>query len=176
MAVLFEERRQVAPEIIEVFGDPVGHVGILGLRPHELDRIKFRRIGRQPARLEPGAACSAQLSGGGTVSVQAVPDQQHGSPQVRMNMSKKSHQINRVAVVIQQLVVQAKALFPRGHRQGANHAQTVMPVPGIADRSLSDGSPNPAPQGLQKEATFVEKNNASFSLGSLFCLFSRICG
>lgn len=43
-----------------------------------------------------------------------------------------------------------------------------MPVPGIADRGLPHRSPNLAPQGLQQEATFIEKNNASFAFSSLF--------
>jgi hypothetical protein len=152
--VFFEEGHQLAVEIVEVFGDPVGQVGVLRLRPHELDRIEFGRIRRQPAGPEPGATCSLQLGRGGAMRVQAVPNQEHGSPQVRMNKPKKCHQVNRMAVVVQQVIIEAKPLFPRSHRQGTNHAHAVMSVP--------------APQWLQQEATFIEKNNASFSFGSLF--------
>lgn len=168
VAVFFKEERQSAAEIVEVFGDPVGQVSVLRLSPHELDGIELGRIRGQTAGPEPRAARSPQLGCGGPMRGQAVPDQEHGSPQVRLNKPKKSHEINRVAVMVQQVVIQAEALLPWSHRQSANHAQAIMSVPGISHGSFPRGSPNPAPQWLQKEATFIEKNNASFSFGSLF--------
>lgn len=168
MAILFEEFNETLAQFIEIVGHPVGQVSVLRLRPHELHWIKFWRIRRQPVRLEPRASSAFHLCGGGSVSIQPVPNNPHRSPQAAVHGSKKSHQINCVTVMVQDFVIQAEAVRPGGDRQCTDYAQAVVPIPWIVDGSLSDRSPDLASQRLQKEAAFVEKNDASFPLGPLF--------
>lgn len=168
MPVFFQKLNQVSTQVVDVFRDPVGKVAIFRSRPYEFDGIKLGRIRRQPSRLEPGASTALHLGGRGSMGVQPIPNQEHGSPQLVMNSPEKSHQISRVTVMVQHVVVQAEAVRPGGDCQGADHTQAVMPVPGIADRGLPHRSPNLASQGLQQEATFIEKNNASFAFSSPF--------
>jgi hypothetical protein len=155
-------------QVVDVFRYPVGQVPVLRLRPHELHGVKFRCVRRQPARLEPRASSALELRGSGSVGIQPIPNEQRRSPQAVVQGSKKSHHVNRVTVMVQDFVVQAETLRPWGDRHCTDHAQAVVSIPGIADGSLPDGSPGLAPQRLQKEAAFIEKNDASFSLGPLF--------
>lgn len=168
MPVSFQKLNQVSTQVVDVFRDPVGKVAVFRLRPYELDGIKLGRIRRQPSGLKPRTSAALHLGSRRSMGVQPIPNQEHGSPQMVMNGPEKSHQISRVTVMVQHVVVQAEAVRPGGDGQGANHRQAIMPVPGITDRGLPHRSPNLASQRLQQEATFIEKNNASFAFNSLF--------
>jgi hypothetical protein len=168
MAVGFQKRPQSLPQIVDVFGNPIGKIPVFGLRPHELDWIEFRRVRRQPLRLKPGVSRLLQLGGSGTMNIQAVPHQEHRPAQAAVDEPQKSHHIVRMTVMIQNVVVQAEASRPGSDRQSADDAQPVVSLPRIMDRGLSHRSPSLPPQGLQKKATFIEKSDASLPSGSLF--------
>lgn len=168
LTVRFQTIHQLPPQIVDVFGNPVREVGIFRLRPYELDRIEFRRVCWQPAGLEPGTFEPCESVRRRAVDVQAVPNQQQRSSQMIVDRSQKSHHVVRVVVMVQKVVIQAESSVRRGDSQGASDAQAVVSCPRMANRSLPARSPHISPQRLQKEAAFIDKNNASLVFGPLF--------
>src|SRR5580692_8659042 len=98
----------------------------------------------------------------------AVPNHNQPAAQLAMYLLDKFHYVHRGDVVIEQPEVQADSQRPRGQTQRAQHAEPVVPVPGILHGRLPTRGPGAATKRLQHEPTFVEKHDASFSRGSLF--------
>lgn len=85
-----------------------------------------------------------------------------------MHVTEEPNDIGGAGIMIEQFIVQAEATRPRSAAECGHRGDTVMPVPGVLHRGFPTLGPDASPQGLQQKATFVDKNQASLSLGALF--------
>ena len=170
MTVFAESVVEDPVQFVDVARNPVGQIAILGLVPDAFHGIEFGRVSRQPFGAEPGAAASEHFANGGAMGREAVTYKEQRSSQVVMHETEEPNDIGGAGIMIEQLVIQAEATRPRSAAERGHRGDAVMPVPGVLHRGLPALGPDASPQGLQQKAAFVDKNQASLSLGALFLI------
>jgi len=159
---------------VNVVRNDVGQGPLLGLIPDILHRVKVRGIRRKPFHLKPRGGVHKQLSGGGAMRGQAVPDQNHGTTQMCVDFSHEPNEIRRPRIVIQEFVVQPQTQRPRGAGDGGNRRDSIASIPRTLQGRVAPWRPHTPPQRLQQKPTFVEKNQASLTFEALFLVAAKI--
>ena len=154
------------PRCCGIVGNEVGQVAVLGMVPHRFHGVQLGCVGGQPFDLQPTIA--SQSSGRRAMNIPAIPDQDQLAAQLTVQVFDELHHVVGDNVVIVQPKVHADSQGPRSQAQGADHAPAVVAIPGVVDRRLTARRPGATPQGLQHEAAFVEKHDASFLLAPPF--------
>lgn len=93
VAVFAEKLVQGFVQFVDVARNPIGQVAVLGLVPNTFHGIKFRRVSGEPFGAEPVAAASEQVMHGGSMSREAVADEQQRSSQVVVNAAQESNDV-----------------------------------------------------------------------------------
>lgn len=70
--------------------------------------------------------------------------------------------------MIEQDIMQAESRRPWSARKRSDRRDAIVPVPRVLQRRLAFRCPNASSQWLQQIATFIEKNQASFTFEALF--------
>lgn len=151
----------------------VRHGSVFGLVPNILHRIKVGRVGREPFNLQPRRAIRKQLSRRGAMSRQAIPDQNHRTPQVAVDLTHEANEIRRAGVVIQQFVIQAQPQSPRGLRHGGDCRDSIPSIPRALQWRATSRRPDAPLQRLQQIPAFVEENQASLPFEALFLVAAK---
>lgn len=176
MAIGFKEMIEGLVQLIDVFGDDVGQISVFGLVPNVLDGIEFGCVCRQPFDLEPGSTHLRKLPNSGTMSRQAITDEDKRAAQVRMDFSQEANKVGRSSVVVKEFVIQAQPGGPRRPSDCGQCRDSIVTIPRVLNRCVSFGSPHSPPQRLQQIATFIEKNQASLPLEALFLSATSLRG
>lgn len=158
--VMFLRQRKPNPhrQMVEVVGDEVRQVGVLGVIPNLFDRIEFGGVGREKGRFNRLGKSSPQFSRGGFMNTGTIPDHKQVPPQGSTQLGDEVFDCGRVDILGMDAEVNAQAtLFGRnGNRR--NDGEAVVAVPRIVDRSLSPWRPRPADHRLQHEPALVQKD------------------
>jgi hypothetical protein len=88
--VFAEELVQGFVQFTDVVRNPIGEVAVLGLVPDTFHGIKFRRVSGEPFGAEPVAAAGEQMTYSGSMSREAVADEQHRTSEVQALWSSRS--------------------------------------------------------------------------------------
>src|SRR5581483_5848513 len=102
-----------------------------------------------------------------------VAHQQQRPAQVAMHVTQESNHIRRMGILVQEIVVQAEATSPRGAAERRHCGNPIVPVPGMLYWRMAALGPDAPSQRLQQIAAFIEKYQASFSLGALFLVVAN---
>lgn len=97
-----------------------------------------------------------------------VAHEQDGTTQMSMHLPQELGHVARAGVVVEQVVVQSKALGPRSASKCCQGGDAVVPIPRILQRRFPARSPHAPAERLQQIAAFVEKNQASLPAEALF--------
>ena len=151
-----------------VIRDEVGQVTVLCLIPYVFNRVEFWRVCRKPLDGKPVSPIVLQSTDCRTMDRPAITDEQQRTPNMAMYVTQESHDIWGTCVVVQQRVIQPESFRPRGAGEGRQCRDSVVSVPSVLQWRLANRSPHAAPQWLKQIATFVEKNQASFTFETLF--------
>lgn len=158
--IMFLHQRKPNPnlQMIDIVGDKVGQVGVLGMAPDLFDRIQFGGVRWEKSHLYGLGKAFPQFSGGGFVNTGSVPDHDQVSPQTPMQFGDEVFHHGRLDVLGIDAEVNAQAsLFGRkGDRR--DDGEAVMAVPRIVDRGLPPGRPRTADHRLQLEPALVQKD------------------
>lgn len=91
VAIGVEQLFQFVMKVVDVVGNDVGQVSILGLVPDVFHGVKFRCIGWQPFHSQPIRARVEQLSDRRSMGGQPIADQDDRPTQLRMDFTQKPH-------------------------------------------------------------------------------------
>ena len=176
MAIGFEEMIEGLVQLVDVVGDDVGQISILGLVPYVLDGIDFGCVCREPFDLEPLSTLLRKLSNGGTMSRQTITDEDKRAAQVRMDFTQEANKFRCSSVVVKEFVIQAKPSGPRRPRNCGQRRDPIVTIPRALNRCVSFRRPHSPPQRLQQIAAFIEKHQASLPLEALFLSAASLRG
>ncbi len=109
----------VSSENAEVPGRRIGQ-GPLGLSPNEFVGIEFRGIGREAMDAEAGMPPDEILNTSAPVDRAAVPEQDHGSPQVLQEMAEEAHHFQPRDVEAVEPRIEAHGSAGWGDRKGGD--------------------------------------------------------
>lgn len=154
-------------EITEVPGRRIGQ-GSLGLSPNEFVGIEFWSVGREPIDPETGMPLDESFDASAPVDGAAVPEQDHGSPQVLQEMAQEANHFKPRDVGAVEPRIEAHSSAGRGDRKGRDGRQTqpFVQVPQL--RRLSTGRPGVTNVGDEQEPTFVEEDQMRFPAKGVF--------
>jgi len=79
--------------MLDVVGNKIGQVTVLGCRPGILDWVKFWGVRRKVFALNPLTPTLRYFSLGRTVHIPTVPDQDKGASSVTEQIAHESHRI-----------------------------------------------------------------------------------
>ena len=102
------------PEVVDVAGDVVRQVPVLRVAPYVLDRVQFRRVGRQPLELDPVAVRGLEPLRRGAVRAQPVEHRGDRPAELRRERTQETVGIGSADVVVEQLEVEAEPTPARG--------------------------------------------------------------
>lgn len=85
-----------------------------------------------------------------------------------MQAAQEMHHVGCLAVGLLNLEMKLRPLSLRGKCDGTDHGESRVAIPRIEYGSLTARSPSAAAKRLQHKAAFIEEDNASSLLGSLF--------
>lgn len=168
MAVILNNPSDGVAQFIDVFGNVVGQVAVLGLAPDVLNGIEFRCIGWQPFYAKPCAGFLSQSSSRRTVCRQTIADEDNRTTQMSVDFADELNDIVCVGIVAEKFAVQIEPRGPRRSYERPQGGDSIMPSPRMLNGSLSPASPHAATKGLQHVPTFIEKNQASTAFGPPF--------
>jgi len=169
VATLTQERfPHGLPQMFHVIWQEVCQVGVLGLIPTLLGRVKIGGVGRQPLDPQPGRMVRQKQSRRFAVRAGTVPYQNERPPHVTMQLSHHRHQVFRAHVPLLQTKIQPDATTLRREGEDVGCRQAIMPVPTILHGRLSARRPGATARGLKHKTALVLEDNASFSTRALF--------
>ena len=150
----FQSRDQGEGEIVAIVRTAVGQLG-LGLTPHALIGVEFRRVGRKGFQMEPGVAVTQGLHGRAAMRAQPVPDHDHTSVQMTQQVTQERAHLGPTDVVVMPLVVKPETLTHRTDREARDDRDSVTAIPVSQQRCLTARRPGPHHRGQQHEAGFI---------------------
>jgi hypothetical protein len=153
---------------MDVIGNNVCKVSVLGLVPYIFDWIEFRGICGKPVDMEPLRALVLKCPDSRPMSSQAVTNEDDRATQSLMNASQESDKILGTSIVVEQFVVEPHARRPWCATEGRQGGDSVVSTPRILLGCASPRGPYSPSQRLEQIATFVEKNDASLPCEALF--------
>lgn len=168
MAIGFQETIEGLMQFLDIVGDDVGQIGVLGLVPHVFDGIKVRGVCWKPFDTQPLRTVLQQLPDSGTMGRQTITNENQWTPQVQMDLAQEPNEVRSPCVVVKQFVIQAEPTGPRRASNGRQSSDPIVTIPDSLDRRVSRRSPHSPPQRLEQIATFIEKNQASLPFEALF--------
>src|SRR3990172_1188628 len=112
MAIGFQETIEGLMEFVDIVGDDVGQIGVLGLVPHVFDGIKVRGVCWKPFDTKPWSTVLQQLPDSGTMGRQTVTHENERTPQVQVNLAQEPNKVRSSCVVVKEFIVQADPTGP----------------------------------------------------------------
>ena len=162
-------------ESVEVGGDEVGELRVLGVAPKRLDRVEVRCVAGKPFDVEPLHAAFVQLANGRAMDVQAIHHDDERSPVSAMEPAEITHQVRRPDVLFLHGEVLPNLRAARQHAEAADHAQAIVSLRDDLLRTRSDRRPGAAIQRLQAKAGFIEKDEDGVPAAALFLIRGQSC-
>lgn len=159
---MFLHQRKPNPilQMIEVVGDKVGQVGVLGVVPNLFDRIQFGGVRREKSHFYGLGKAFPQLSGGGFVNTGSIPDHDQVPPQTPMYFGDEVFHHGRLDVLGIDAEVNAQASLFGRNSDRCDDGEAVVAVPRIVDRGLPPWRPSTADHRLQQEPALVQKDKS----------------
>jgi len=93
-------------EVVEIVGNEVGQVGILGMVPALFNRVQFGRVGRQRLERKPRRMVLLEVCRRRLMHVPAIPRQNHVTAIMTMQQPKQPDQVGRVDVLRHKLEIE----------------------------------------------------------------------
>jgi len=150
-----------------IFGNIIGQVRILAAVPNLLDRIKIRRIRRQPFHIN---AAESPLQSFSTAAMYhpAIHNQDNPSRKMRQQFCHKNLKIIGDNVMVTNSKIQSQMSESRRNRNGRNSRQSVAAVPTVMNGSLSLPSPGSPNGWLKHKAAFIQQNGGFTAFSGFF--------
>lgn len=156
-------------KIVDIVGEVVGQVRILGVVPDHLHRVEVRGVGRQPFHLQPRGAGLLQETDRLATGTGTVEDQQELASHLPVDEAEERQDLCEADVVAMELEVQPQAAAQGCQGDSGNDREPIVTVPAVLHRCLSPGRPGAAHQRLKQEAGLVEHDDApAFFTGFFF--------
>ena len=155
-------------ELLDVVGDEVGQVGVLGVALHRLDRVELRAVGGQRLELDVLPAELGDPLLRRAVNAPAVP---HDDQRPADLLPQPTQEVDRVVGLhVVALHVEAAADSGSCRRQGdrADDTQPITSVPRPLHGCLAPRGPGAAIHRLEHEARFVEEDDTGPSPAGFF--------
>lgn len=176
MTVGLQQEVKCIAQFLGSTGDHVRQVSILRLIPNVFDGIEFRRVRGKPFDMKPVSTLALQLGDCRAMSSQAVTDEREWPTQVSVNLPHEANEVASVSVMVQQFIVQTDPTSPWCACDNRHRRYPFVAMPHVLHRCQPLGGPDSAAQGLQKIATFIEKNNTSIAFEALFLSAANLRG
>lgn len=145
------QRERAEPIVIDV-----GQLA-LSLRPDELIRIEFRRVARKAVYIHAGMSLEKGPHVPTPMNLPAIPQQDEWSTQMAEQLAEERDDFGTGDVAHVEIKVQPEAVASRGHGQGRDDRDLLMPITMPKGRSVPDGRPGLAHVGNWKKSAFVEE-------------------
>ena len=163
LALLMQGIENRLLQVLDVVGYEVRQAGVFRVVPYPLHGIQVRRVARQPLEVNPIALGFTQQPSRFAMHAPAIPHENDRATQMPSQLFEKRHDVFGAYVVVEKFKVHADSPRPGSERQSADGAEPVMSIPGVLNGRLAARGPSAATKGLQHEAAFVEKHDASAS-------------
>ena len=157
-------------EVAGVVWHEVGQCAELGVAPARLDRVKLRRVSRQPLEVDTFESTCCQLLGGGAMYGPAIPADYQRPTKVSAKLLHESDDFVRANVLVVNLKRRANLASRRRECHSANHTQPVIAVPGTLHRRLAARCPGATIYRLQAKASFIDEDDAGAAPAGLFLM------
>jgi hypothetical protein len=157
-------------QFCDILGRNIRQVVTLGVAPTLLDGVKLRGVTREPFKCEPSRPMFCKPSRGRAMSIETIPDDDDSTTQLTMQLAKKRDDLLGLDAFRRELKEQRNALARGRQCQGADCRDSAM-VFGRDQmhRRLPTRSPSAVSKGLQQEARFVDKHDASLIKPPFLC-------
>lgn len=165
----------VEPQSVDVPRDVVCQLRLFGVRPNLLDGIELRRVGGQELETDVVAVLYDELALGRAVCVEPVPDDEHAGANVTSELLDERHHSRRLEILVLNAELQPRPAYYRRQRQGANHRQPVVPVPGPVHQCLPSKCLGAPHHGMKHEATLVDQDEGSALCLAIFLTHAQVC-
>jgi len=154
--------------VVDVMGEIVGQVRVLGVVPYLFDGVELGGVGRQPFDRGPAGASFKQAADRGPMNIPSIENQHDLALQVTTEPPEKGQDVVGADVLIVDLKVKPQAFALGRDGEGRDGRKTVMSVPTLVDGGVSSGSPRAAEHRLKHKAAFVNKDDATAAPSSVF--------
>lgn len=144
-------------EFPEASGRRVGQ-SPLGLGPNEFVGVEFRSVCRESVDTEPGMPLDKNFDTSASVDGTAVPEQDHGSPQVLQEMAQEANHFQPRDIGAMEPRIETHSSAGWRDRKGGDgrQAEPFVQVPQL--RRPATGCPGVTNVGDEQEPTFVEED------------------
>jgi hypothetical protein len=95
-------------QVMDIIGNEVGQIAILGVVPHHFHRVQVRGIGRQPLDLEPIRMSFLQQADALAMRVQPVQHDDELAPQLPVQQDQEGDHLLKADVGLKDSKVQAQ--------------------------------------------------------------------
>jgi hypothetical protein len=170
IALLLESHTDVAFEMRYVVGYKVRQLGVFRIAPARLNGIEFGSVCGQPLEVDAFKPRGPDPLSRRAVDLPSVPADDQRSLQLLAELPDKADDLVRTNIVFMDL--EGCAYPPSYGREGngANDAQTVVPVPGPLNGRFTSRGPGATVHRLQAEACFIDKNYARPTVARFFLM------
>jgi hypothetical protein len=131
---------QLCPEGPAIIGPAVGEPA-LGQRPDAFVRVQFGGVGREPLEVQARELGTQGANEGPFVDRAAVPQHDHGAPEVAQELPEEPAHLRGMEVLIVELEVEAEVLPPRADRQAGDDRDPVVALPVAEQRGSGRREP-----------------------------------
>lgn len=90
-------------EVVEIVGNEVGQIGVLGVVPALLNRIQLGTVRRQRLECEPCGVAFLKVRRGRSMHVPAIPHHNNVAAVVAMQKPKQPDHVERVHILRQKM-------------------------------------------------------------------------
>lgn len=144
-------------KMVEIFGETVRQ-GALEMVPDKFVGVELGGVSRKARGLQPGMAAEKLLDRDPLVRLAAIPEEDHGAPQVSEQVSKELDHLRGADVLVGvEPGIQRDAPPLRRHAEGRD-GRDLFPAPGAPQvRGLAPGCPGPGDVGNQEKAALIEE-------------------
>jgi hypothetical protein len=156
-------------KFFDVLWCQVGQIGILAVVPDLLNRIKVRRIGRQPFNTD-GLGMSFQVFPKCfcPMDTPSIHDEYYPAMNIPGEGAQESNHILSTDVFSLNAPVKSNPASMWGESNGSDDRESIMTTPLAEYRCLASGCPCPPHHWLEHESTLIQKYDASAFLFSVF--------
>ena len=116
-------------EVVNIPGDEVGHLALVGMPPTLLDDVQFRRRRRQAFHVSPCAIKITEPPGSCLGSAEAIPDEEPRAPEMPTEPLEQGESIVAGAVGGGERNIASQALTPGRDGEGARHREASRDGP-----------------------------------------------
>lgn len=146
-------------QVVNIPGDAVRHLALLGMPPTLRDDVQLRRRRGQELHVDPCAIEITEQSRRLLVSAEAVPDEEQWALAMPAEVLDKGKDLVAGDVGGDEGKIESHTLTHGRDGEGAGHCEAIVAVPTVLDGGVPLRCPGAAHGRLHHETSLSKKNN-----------------